>query len=74
MWCMGKKENNENQRDPKSLRRLPDFAICRVKFSGMGHLTYCLVPEPDSCKHADHFGLRTFCFHPNSWKFGAGAK
>jgi hypothetical protein len=58
----------------KPVRKLPDLAICRVRPSGIGNLVYCLVPEPESCKHAELFKSDTFCFHPESWKFGAAAE
>ena len=59
-----------NKPGGKPARRLPDFAICQVKRSGIGNLIYCLVPEPNSCQHAEHVNLRTFCFHPDACEFG----
>ena len=48
---------------------LTDFTLCRVKPSGISHLLYCLVPEPQDCKYAEICGSHIYCFHPATWKF-----
>jgi hypothetical protein len=49
-------------------RVLPDESICRAKNSGFASYpdyADCLVESPHECRHALHFGMRSFCRHPN---------
>jgi hypothetical protein len=43
----------------------PDLSACRAKVSHtISALAYCLVNNP-TCKYAEPFNSKIFCFHPN---------
>jgi hypothetical protein len=55
-----------NSDKPKSLRILPDPAICRAKESENYGMINCLVSDAHDCKHMVLHKSKQFCFSPRT--------
>jgi hypothetical protein len=44
-------------------RKLPTRAICRAKSTNWPGTAFCLVSEPDDCKHVRYFNEVAYCTH-----------
>ena len=45
-------------------RKLPNPAICRARPGNWPSTAFCLVHEPDECKHVRYFNEVAYCTHP----------
>jgi hypothetical protein len=44
-------------------RKLPNPAICRAKPANWPGTAFCLVHEPEACKHVRYFNEVAYCTH-----------
>lgn len=65
----GSETKNANM-EFKTLRKLPDPAVCRGEII-RAQLVECMVEKPEDCPHALAYGCGFFCRHPERFEIAA---